>query len=302
MCVFSWRTLRGAAFVSLASSVARLHPVHLRRTFALQAFGNYDPSATWKAETLTKSFSTSGGVCTVTVSSTNDGILFAADGNEAKATVSELAAAAEINDGYTDFFPQHEAVASHHRQLPGLRLIRVPWLFDIACSAVLQQRVRSTDAMREWSSICSRFGQRASNGKITFPSASVLSAVQLHDLQAIGIDARRARTLLLLARDMRLHPLRPEMSHEQLRLRLGRIPGVGPWTVEMILGFGASDKDALPVGDLYLPHLVSFALAGERRGTDEGMIVLLQPFRPHRFRVVRLLYSAKISVPGWSSK
>jgi 3-methyladenine DNA glycosylase/8-oxoguanine DNA glycosylase len=89
--------------------------------------------------------------------------------------------------------------------------------------------------MREWSSICSRFVQKASNGQIPFPSASVLSALPLHDLQSSGIDARRARTLLLLAREVRLHPLRPEMNHEQLRLRLGRIPGLRPWSVEMIL-------------------------------------------------------------------
>ena len=285
-----------------ASSFVKLHPVHLRRSFALQAFGKYDPSATWNGERLTKSFSTPGGVCTVTVSSAEGGLFFEAEGDEPEAVVSQLVAATRIDDGYASFAPEHQALAAHHRQLPGLRLIRVPWLFDIACSAVLQQRVRSTDAMREWGSICSRFGQKARTGQTTFPSPALLSAVPLHDLQAIGIDPRRARTLLALAKEIRSYPLRPEMTHEQLRLRLGHITGVGPWTVDMILGFGAADTDAVPVGDLYLPHLVSFALAGERRGTDERMLELLEPLRPYRFRVVRLLYSANISVPGWSTR
>ena len=283
-----------------ASKVVPLHPVHLQRTFASQAFGKYDLSANWIDDTLSKVFSTSQGVCTVRISRVEGGILFAAEGDAAGAAVSQLAAAAEIDDGYSNFDPKHPALAAYQRQLLGLRLIRVPWLFDIACSAVLQQRVRSTDAMREWSSICSRFGQKAPNGQTAFPSPATLSAAPLHDLQAIGIDPRRARTLLALAKEIRLHPLRPNMTHEQLRLRLSRIPGIGPWTVDMILGFGAADTDAVPVGDLYLPHLVSFALAGERRGTDERMLQLLEPFRPRRFRVIRLLYSADISVPGWS--
>lgn len=291
-----------AAVLNVAERVAQLYPVHLRRTFALQAFGRYDPSATWDAETLTKSCSVPGGVCTVTISRADGGLRFQAEGREAEAAVAQLAAAAEINDGYESFLPEHPALRMHHRRLPGLRLLRVPWLFDIACSVVLQQRVRTKDAMREWSRLCSRFGQRAPNGQIAFPSATVLSAVPLHELQSIGIDPRRARTLLRLAREVRLHPLRPEMTHEQLRLRLGAVPGVGPWTVDMILGFGAADTDAVPVGDLYLPHLVSYALAGERRGTDERMLALLEPFRPHRFRVVRLLFSADISVPGWAAE
>jgi 3-methyladenine DNA glycosylase/8-oxoguanine DNA glycosylase len=43
------------------------------------------------------------------------------------------------------------------------------------------------------------------------------------------------------------------------------------------------------VGDLHLPHIVSWTLAGERRGSDERMLELLEPYRGHRGRVIRLL-------------
>jgi len=49
-----------------------------------------------------------------------------------------------------------------------------------------------------------------------------------------------------------------------------------------------------PRGDLHLPHVVSWALAGERRGTDERMLELLEPYRGQRGRVVRLLMAASI--------
>jgi len=49
------------------------------------------------------------------------------------------------------------------------------------------------------------------------------------------------------------------------------------------------DADAVSVGDYHLPNVASWHLAGEPRGTDERMLELLEPFRPHRGRVLRLL-------------
>ncbi|WP_263352669.1 DNA glycosylase family protein [Acidicapsa acidisoli] len=48
-------------------------------------------------------------------------------------------------------------------------------------------------------------------------------------------------------------------------LRLLRVPGIGPSTTESVMGYGAGDADAAIPGDLHLPHLVSYALAGNRR-------------------------------------
>ncbi len=281
------------------AAIARIHPIHPRRTFALQAFGQFDPTASWKDDCLTKSFMTASGLCTVSLATSEEGLSIRATGRDAERTVQQLVAAAETDDGYHSFAPRHPELEKHCRQLPGLRLIRVPWLFDMACSAILQQRVRSTDAMREWSNLCKRLGSADTHGHIAFPSPATLANVPLHELQALGIDPRRARTLLALAREARFHPLTAEIPCDRLRLVLKQVPGIGPWTLDMILGFGAADPDAVPVGDLYLPHLVTDALAGEPRGTDERMLELLEPFRPQRFRVVRLLYSASIAAPGW---
>ena len=57
------------------------------------------------------------------------------------------------------------------------------------------------------------------------------------------------------------------------------------------------DADAVSVGDYHLPHTVSWALAGEARGSDERMLELLEPYRGHRGRVIRLLEAAGIAAP-----
>ena len=49
------------------------------------------------------------------------------------------------------------------------------------------------------------------------------------------------------------------------------------------------DPDAVAVGDFHLKNVVSYALAGEPRGTDERMLELLAPYAGQRGRVVQLL-------------
>ena len=71
--------------------------------------------------------------------------------------------------------------------------------------------------------------------------------------------------------------------------RFRSIPGVGPWTAGRVATIALGDPDAVFLGDLHIPHMVTSALAGERRGSDERMLELLEPFRGHRARVLRLL-------------
>jgi hypothetical protein len=56
------------------------------------------------------------------------------------------------------------------------------------------------------------------------------------------------------------------------------------------------------VGDFHLPNVVAFALAGEVRGDDRRMLELLEPWRGHRARVVRLLESSGIRPPAFGPR
>jgi 3-methyladenine DNA glycosylase/8-oxoguanine DNA glycosylase len=57
------------------------------------------------------------------------------------------------------------------------------------------------------------------------------------------------------------------------------------------------DPDAVSVGDYHLPSQVAWALAGERSGTDDRMLELLEPYRGHRGRVLRLLAAGGVFPP-----
>ena len=218
----------------------------------------------------------------------------------AEALLAEALTGLGQDDCYSSFATEDTGVWRLHRRLPGLRLLRVPWLYDVTCSAILQQRIRTVDAMRDWRRIAQRWGTAFSVGELelrAFPGAETLARVAPFELEALGIDAKRTRTLLKLAQESRFLPLKTEMSFAELRKHLVRIPGIGPWTTETVMGYGAGDVDAAIPGDLHLPHVVCYALAGEQPGTDERMLELLEPFRGHRFRIIRLLYASGLAVP-----
>lgn len=285
-----------------ASAVVELAPVDFARTFSLQRLGPHDPSASLSKDEFRKAFFFRGHAVALRFHRESDGprptaLRVTAFGDPASDLLAETLTCLAQPDDYERFPTADAGIARLHRSLPGLRLLRVPWLWDIACSIILQQRIRTVDAMRAWSRLVARAGMDAPLGLRAFPSAAALAQIPGFALRPMEIDAQRAGTLLRLAREWRFLPLRAEMSFSQMREHLARIPGIGPWTIESILGYGAGDCDAAIPGDLHLPHLVCYALAGETRGSDQRMMELLEPFRGHRFRVIRLLYASRLVVP-----
>ena len=84
--------------------------------------------------------------------------------------------------------------------------------------------------------------------------------------------------------------------------RLLAFPGVGPWTAAKVAMVALGDADAVPVGDYHLKHSVGYALEGTPRSTDERMLELLEPYRGHRARVIRLIIAAGIGAPRFGPR
>ena len=281
----------------VARAWAGIFPVHFLRTFSLQRLGPYDPTTDLSLDCFRKGFCYRGEPASVQVCRSGDLLEVSAFGCDPDALLEETLAGFKQDDCYATFATDDSGVFRLHRKNPGLRLLRVPWLYDVTCSAILQQRIRTVDAMRDWRRITQRFGSHAPLGLRAFPPAETLAAIPQFELERMGIDAKRAKALLRFAKEMQFVSLRPEMGFAQLRQTLLRVHGIGPWTTETVMGYGAGDTDAAIPGDLHLPRVVCYALAGEMQGTDERMMELLEPFRGHRFRIIRLLYESRLDVP-----
>lgn len=178
-----------------------------------------------------------------------------------------------------------------HRH-PGLRIGRTEAVFETALLVTLEQRVATRDAWRSWRSLVRCLGEPAPGpvgGLWAPPSAERIAHTPYEVFHRFGIERRRADVLRRLA--IVAHRLEETVGlpRETAFRRFTALTGVGPWTAARIALIALGDPDAVAVGDLHLPHLVTWALAGERRGTDERMLELLEPFRGDRGRVVRLL-------------
>lgn len=272
-------------------------PFDLVRSFALGRFGLYDPTATLSQTRLKKAFSCGDATCVVEIASEGKNVHVRAEGANEAEVVSDLVDALGTDDGSKVFTPEHPLLAKLHRARSGLRLVRVPWRFDVACCAVLQQRVTVREAWQEWTRIAKKYGTRTSHDLYAFPSAETIARMDSWRFEELGVDPKRTRAMIGLARDVVRRGTFGWTDRARVRKHMRAVRGIGVWTTEMTMGFGYGDPDALPLADLHLPHLVTWALARERPGTDERMEQLLEPYRGHRFRAVRLLLDAGIVVP-----
>jgi 3-methyladenine DNA glycosylase/8-oxoguanine DNA glycosylase len=75
---------------------------------------------------------------------------------------------------------------------------------------------------------------------------------------------------------------------------LQSLPGVGAWTAAETVQRAFGDADAVSVGDYHIPKMIGWTLVG-RPVDDDVMLELLEPMRPHRHRVVRLLEASGLA-------
>lgn len=283
--------------VGPARARVEIFPVHFRRSFSLHRMGPYDRTVYLADDCFRRAFFFEGTAAAVEICRDEDGLRVSAFGERAEGLQTEVRRGLAQSDLYAEFATEDTGILRLHRRLAGLRVLRVPWVYETTCSLILQQRIRTVDAFRDWRRLTQRYGMDAPLGLRAFPAAEVLARVPLHALEGMGIDQQRARTLLRFANEMRFVKLDTGMSFADLRRCLCGIGGIGGWTVESVLGLSGGDVDAAIPGDLHLPRVVCYALAGEMRGSDERMMELLEPFRGHRYRVIRLIYASGLDVP-----
>jgi 3-methyladenine DNA glycosylase/8-oxoguanine DNA glycosylase len=209
-------------------------------------------------------------------------------------------------DDVSAFSPEEPVVARAWHRHRGTRTSRSGIVLPPLLAATVTQRVTSGEAAAAWRSLCWRLGDPAPGptpGPLRLPPDPERVAAQpAWWYHRLGVERRRADTLRRVAR----HAVRMQeaaaMPLPQAYARLRAIDGVGPWTAATTGGPVFGDPDAVVVGDFHLPHVVSWALAGEARATDERMLELLEPFAGHRGRVVRLLVADGHRAPAFGPR
>jgi 3-methyladenine DNA glycosylase/8-oxoguanine DNA glycosylase len=257
-------------------------------------FGLYDSSCRRGPAGLWQAARTPRGAVTLRLATAGGAARVSAWGAGAGWALERAEAILGLGDEPGAFRPPPGPLATLARRGRGMHLVRTPWVFDVLCQFVLQQRVSFRDAARAHRRLTAARGEAAPGppGLLLPLAPRDWLRLSSEDFRRAGIDGQRARHLRAAARQARAVDSTFARERAEAQALLGAIPGCGPWTVGMVAGFALGDPDAVPVGDLHLPSTVARALAGEPRADDTRMLELLEPYRGHRFRLIRLLLAA----------
>ncbi|MCI2237415.1 3-methyladenine DNA glycosylase 2 [Kineococcus sp. TRM81007] len=140
---------------------------------------------------------------------------------------------------------------------PGLRVPRTVSGAETALLTVLGQQVSLAAARTFAGRLAAAFGRPAGAGLTAFPAPAVLAAAGPDALRAAtGVTGARARALHalaeLLAGGLDLDAARAAGEGAAARARLLAVPGVGPWTADLVALRALGDDDAFLPGDLVL--------------------------------------------------
>jgi len=283
-------------------------PLDLRRTLGLLVHGRTDPclrfevsGSTWRATR------TPEGPATLLVELADDGdtVRGRAWGAGAGYALAGLEALLGLDDDPDALVPRHAVVADAARRLRGMRIGRTGAVLEALVPAILEQKITGEEARHVYRGLVRAFGADAPGpaGLRLPPNPALMAAAPYYAYHPLGLERRRADLIRAVAREApRLERLAAAASgpgHDPAHAYsvLRAFPGIGPWTAAEVGARAFGDPDAVSIGDVHIPDMVCWALAGEPRGTDERMLELLEPYRGQRGRVIRLLEASGAAAP-----
>jgi AraC family transcriptional regulator of adaptative response / DNA-3-methyladenine glycosylase II len=194
-------------------------------------------------------------------------------------------------DAVIDVLSSDAALAPVVAKAPGQRIPRTVDEAELAVRAVLGQQVSIKAARTHAGRLVVAYGDPVddANGALThtFPSIEQLSDIDPAHL-AVPNSRRRTVTGLVAALADGRVVLNAGCDWDEARSQLLAVPGIGPWTAEVIAMRGLGDPDAFPASDLGL------RLAAEQLGLPSDhreLSALSRRWRPWRSYATQYLWT-----------
>lgn len=191
----------------------------------------------------------------------------------------------------TEALAADTALAPLVAKTPGRRVPRKADGPEYAIRAVIGQQIATSSAATIAARLAEAYGETVDDpeGGLTrlFPSPAALAEA---DPAHLPMPRTRKATVLALARALADGAVEvgPGADWAKARAALGAVPGVGPWTVEMIAMRALGDPDAFPVKDLGV-------IKGARAlglGAGKALEARSQAWRPWRAYAVQYLWAS----------
>jgi 3-methyladenine DNA glycosylase/8-oxoguanine DNA glycosylase len=207
-------------------------------------------------------------------------------------------------DDDADFDPPPGLVRDLWRRHRGLRIPRTGLLTERLIPVILEQKVTGAEARHAYRRLARSLAEPAPGplGLTLPPDPVQVAELPYYAFHPFGVERRRAEVLRAVCARGAWIDDALGLPLDAAKARLSSLPGIGAWTVAEVARIALGDADAVSVGDFHVPNIVAWALAREPRGSDERMLELLEPYRPHRGRTQLLVESSGIRAPAFGPR
>jgi len=267
-------------------------PFDLALTLAPLRRGPHDPATQVARDLVSRATRTSDGPATVLMTQVPSGVEVQAWGPGADWSLQHAPSALGLGGTpWPEIEAPHPIVSALLRRFGGLRVPRSLAVMEALVPSILEQKVTGLEAHDSYRRLVLRHGEPAPGplGLFVPPSPQYLAALPYYEFHPLGVERKRAETIRRVCSQANGLEEAAQLDPTSAHQRLTAIPGIGRWTAAEVARVALGDADAVSLGDYNLPHLVSWVLAGERRGSDERMLELLEPYLGQRGRVARIL-------------
>jgi 3-methyladenine DNA glycosylase/8-oxoguanine DNA glycosylase len=291
--------------MQLESTYAPSVPVNLRATLGPIGRGPHDPTFRWEGVNAWLTMRTPEGPATLYLAqgATISARAWGPGAEHAVAGVPELLGA---SDDWSELdVRDNDLLHQTRRRFPGLRLARTGRLFAALVPSIIEQKVTSVQALGSWRQLVTRFGEQAPGpapmGMRVIPDGDTWRRVPSWEWHTAGVGPQRSSTAVRAAAVAASLERGAGMTAVEAARRLMSIPGIGPWTAAETVQRSHGDPDHVSVGDYHLASFVGWALVGSPVD-DDGMLELLERWRGHRQRIVRLLVASGFRKPSFGPR
>ena len=278
-------------------------PLPMRQVVSILRRGGGDPTFRYDDEgSLWRGIRTPAGPATLRLRQSGDLTVHAsAWGDGADWVLDSVPAMLGAGDDPSGFVAHHPVVAEMHRRHAHWRITRTGLVMEALVPAIIEQKVTGQEAFAGFRMLVHRFGERAPGPGAGLPlwvqpSPAALRTIPSWDWLRMHIDPARSRAVVTAARVAASLERTVDLPGDEVDRRLRSLPGVGVWTSAEVRFRAHGDPDAVSFGDYHVAKNVGWAITGEAVD-DDGLAELLEPYRPHRYRVQRLVELAHVHRP-----
>nr|WP_269768018.1 DNA-3-methyladenine glycosylase [Tumebacillus avium] len=164
----------------------------------------------------------------------------------------------------------------------GLRVIRIPDLFEALCWAIMGQQINLAFAYTLKRRFVEAFGESFQSYWL-FPRPEQVATLTVDELRELQFTGKKAEYIIEVAQQLATGKLSKqallELTPAAAEKQMVKVRGIGPWTANYVRLRCLGDTSAFPLADVGLHNAIKAQLGLERKPTLTEMEHLARPWK-----------------------